>query len=211
MAPTSPSTARASLCAWAEAVSATPSGPTAHHLPGFSAPAVGFEQPFAMLEACHERVQRTLALLARLRAHVRQHGADTDARQAARDVLRYFDLAAPLHHEDEELHVFPPLLAGDDAVLRRVVQRLQQDHRDMEAAWVAARAALASVTQAPPAGWAHFSAPEEATLTGFTRLYDRHLRDEDGLVYPAAKAGLSPKALQAMSADMMRRRGLAMG
>jgi len=26
---------------------------------------VGFEQPFAMLEACHERVQRTLGLLDR--------------------------------------------------------------------------------------------------------------------------------------------------
>ena len=77
-----------------------------------------------------------------------------------------------------------------------------------EAAWSAARGVLASVAQAPPAGWAHFSPQEEATLTGFARLYDRHLREEDGLVYPAAQAGLSPQALQAMSADMMRRRGL---
>jgi hypothetical protein len=80
---------------------------------------VGFEQPFAMLEACHERVQRTLALLARLRVHVREQGADENARQAARDVLRYFDMAAPLHHEDEELHVFPLLLAhGAPEVVR---------------------------------------------------------------------------------------------
>jgi hypothetical protein len=42
-------------------------------------------------------------------------------------------------------------------------------------------------------------------------LYGRHLRDEDGLVYPAALAGLSPDALRAMSADMMRRRGLDPG
>jgi len=177
-------------------------------LPGHRAPAAGFEAPFEMLGACHERVERMLALLSRLQHHVLVRGWDESVASAARDVMRYFDQAAPLHHEDEELHVFPPLLAGGDAVLRQVVQRLQQDHRDMEAAWVAARAALASVTQAPPACWAHFSAPEEATLMGFTRLYDRHLRDEDGLVYPAAKAGLSPEALQAMSADMMRRRGL---
>lgn len=84
---------------------------TTSALPGFNAPSVGFEQPFAMLEACHERVQRTLALLQRLRAHVLEHGADVPAQQAARDVLRYFDIAAPLHHEDEELHVFPLLLA----------------------------------------------------------------------------------------------------
>ncbi|RYF75253.1 MAG: hemerythrin domain-containing protein, partial [Comamonadaceae bacterium] len=80
---------------------------SAREIPGFNAPGVGFEQPFAMLEACHERVQRTLALLGRLRGHVQAHGADEPARQAARDVLRYFDIAAPLHHEDEELHVFP--------------------------------------------------------------------------------------------------------
>ncbi|RYY71287.1 MAG: hemerythrin domain-containing protein, partial [Comamonadaceae bacterium] len=80
-------------------------------LPGLRSPGVGFEQPFEMLEACHERVQRSLQLLARLCAHVRSQGGDDSAREAARDVLRYFDIAAPLHHEDEELHVFPPLLA----------------------------------------------------------------------------------------------------
>ena len=177
-------------------------------LPGHRAPAAGFEAPFEMLEACHERVERMLGLLARLQQHVLAHGWDDGVASAARDVMRYFDLAAPLHHEDEERHVFPALLAGDDAVLREVVQRLQQDHRDMEAAWVTARAVLAAVTQPPPPAWARFSAPDEAALIGFTRLYDRHLHEEDGLVYPAAQTCLSPAALQIMSADMMLRRGL---
>lgn len=161
-----------------------------------------------MLGACHERVERMLGLLAKLQHHVLVHGWDESVASAAHDVMRYFDQAAPLHHEDEERHVFPPLLAGDDTVLRRVVQRLQQDHRDMKAAWVAARAVLASVTESPPLGWAHFSALEEATLIGFTRLYNRHLHEEDGLVYPAAQTCLSSQALQIMSADMMLRRGL---
>ncbi|RYY81317.1 MAG: hemerythrin domain-containing protein, partial [Comamonadaceae bacterium] len=51
----------------------------------------GFEQPFEMLEACHERVHRMLTLLDRLRRHVAGHGTDEQARQAARDVMRYFD------------------------------------------------------------------------------------------------------------------------
>ena len=67
-----------------------------------SGPAVGFDEPFEMLEACHERVQRSLALLARLIAHVDAHGHDEKSRSAAHDVLRYFELAAPHHHEDEE-------------------------------------------------------------------------------------------------------------
>lgn len=177
-------------------------------MPGHRAPAAGFEAPFEMLGACHERVERLLGLLTKLQQHVLLRGWDESVASAARDVMRYFDQAAPLHHEDEERHVFPPLLAGDDAALRRVVQGLQQDHRDMETAWVAARGVLASVAQTPSPGWAHFSPQETATLTDFARLYDRHLREEDGLVYPAAQAGLSPEALQAMSADMMRRRGL---
>lgn len=180
-------------------------------LPGHRAPAAGFEAPFEMLGACHERVERMLGLLAKLQQHVLLRGWDESVASAARDVMRYFDQAAPLHHEDEERHVFPPLLAGNDAALRLIVQSLQQDHRDMEAAWAAAREVLASVAQAPPPGWAHFSPGETATLTDFTRLYNRHLREEDGLVYPASRASLSPEALEAMSADMMRRRGLEQG
>ena len=83
-------------------------------LPGHRAPAVGPEAPFEMLEACHERMQRSLQLLQKLQDHLARHGHDASAVQAAQDVLRYFNLAAPLHHQDEELHVFPPLLALDD-------------------------------------------------------------------------------------------------
>ena len=106
-----------------------------------------FEQPFDMLEACHERVHRMLALLARLKAHMAQHGADTQAQQAARDVMRYFDTAAPNHHRDEELHVFPPLIAQGDAATLAVVTRLQQDHERMEAGWMQARAVLDAISR----------------------------------------------------------------
>ena len=79
-------------------------------------PSAGFDQPFEMLSACHERVQRSLALLQRLQDHLASHGADPQARDAARDVMRYFDIAAPAHHEDEERHVLPVLRAqGEDA------------------------------------------------------------------------------------------------
>jgi hemerythrin-like domain-containing protein len=177
-------------------------------MPGHRAPAAGFEAPFDMLGACHERVERMLGLLAKLQHHVLVRGWDDSVAGAARDVMRYFDLAAPLHHEDEERHVFPALLAGDDMALRQVVQGLQRDHRQMETAWAQARQVLAGVVQPPPPGWAHFSPQETVMLGAFGRLYDRHLREEDGLVYPAAQAALGPQALQAMSADMMRRRGL---
>jgi len=121
--------------------------------PGSRAAASGFaEAPFEMLSTCHERVHRMLRLLGRLREHLASHGHDEQAAQAARDVMRYFDLAAPLHHQDEELHVFPVLLVQGDAAVQSVVRRLQQDHLAMEQAWPRARALLQAVADAGPAG-----------------------------------------------------------
>ena len=168
-----------------------------------AAPAVGFEQPFKMLEACHERLHRMLALLTRLRGHLRANGADAQAQQASRDVMRYFDMAAPQHHRDEELHVFPPLLAQGDAATVAVVHRLQADHRRMESDWAAARPVLEAVVQ----GQAPVPAQEDA-LADFATLYDRHIADEEQIVYPAAQALLDPPAIRAIGEEMMRRRGV---
>ena len=85
-------------------------------LPGHRAPGAGYEAPFEMLDACHERVERMLRLLHKLRAHLQASGWDAQAAEAARDVLRYFNEAAPRHHEDEERHVFPTVLAAPDAL-----------------------------------------------------------------------------------------------
>lgn len=178
-------------------------------LPGHSAPAAGLEAPFEMLAACHERVERMLALQARLRQHLLDTGCDESARQAARDVMRYFDMAAPLHHQDEELHVFPPLLAGADAALRELAQRLTQAHRQMEVAWTEARRTLLAVAESPACGWMPLSAAQTEALNQFAALYRQHLDDENSMAYPAAQAALPPAALQAMSRDMMQRRGVA--
>lgn len=178
-------------------------------LPGHSAPAAGFEAPFEMLTTCHDRVRRMLALQVKLQRHLLDKGCDEPARQAARDVMRYFDIAAPLHHQDEELHVFPPLLAGPDAALRALVQRLQLEHRQMEVAWVDARHALHAVADSAESGWTAFTDLQTAALNQFAALYQRHLDDEDNAAYPAAQAALSAAAVQAMSQDMMQRRGVA--
>jgi hemerythrin-like domain-containing protein len=170
-----------------------------------AAPAAGFEEPFGMLEACHERVQRMLALLARLREHVRTHGVDAQARQAARDVMRYFDLAAPQHHLDEELHVFPPLLAGNDHGVRALVQRLQRDHVEMDAGWASARTVLARIADAKVN---QLPDEDEARLVAFAGLYDAHLRAEEQIAYPAAQRLLDEPARTAMGEEMMRRRGV---
>ena len=175
-------------------------------MPGHSAPAAGFESPFEMLGTCHDRVERMLALQKKLQLHLLSKGCDEPARQAARDVMRYFDLAAPLHHQDEELHVFPPLLAGPDAALRELAQRLMHDHRQMEARWVDARCTLQAIADSLDADCLTLTPDQAAALDQFAALYRQHLDDENGIAYPAAEASLPPAALAARSADTMQRR-----
>ena len=175
-------------------------------LPGFGAPAVGFDTPFEMLEACHERVQRSLELLEKLCTYLHEHACDDSARQAARDVLRYFDVAAPLHNEDEELHIFPLLLAqGTPDVVDRVRQ-LQHDHGNMNMHWQDARRRLLALADGQSNA---FSAEDEATFALFAQGYAAHISSEEDVVYPAARALLSESAIQQMGQEMRQRRGAA--
>ncbi len=178
--------------------------PVQIQMPG-AAPAAGFEQPFEMLEACHERVQRMLNLLQRLREHLALNGADEQVRQAAADVMRYFDRAAPEHHRDEELHVFPPLIERGDPATRAVVARLRQDHLQMESAWRAAREILDAVADG---GKPVLTGADEVVLDTFAGLYAGHIEAEEQIAYPAARTRLTAAALEAMTRDMMARRGL---
>ncbi len=173
-------------------------------LPGFDSPAAGFDQPYEMLAACHERVQRTLDLLGRLIAHVERQGHDTQSRSAAADVLRYFDLAAPLHHQDEELHVFPLLLAQGDARVRALVQGLQADHREMEGLWATLRPVLQRWCEPGAQG-----APDAAlqqVVRRFVELYARHIPAEESVAFPGAQALMDTPRQQAMGEEMQARR-----
>lgn len=178
---------------------------TSHSFPGFESPGVGFEQPFELLHACHDRVRRTLTLLDMLVDYVMTQGHDDKSRTAAERVLRYFDLAAPLHHEDEELHVFPPLLDNGDAALRDAVQQLQSDHRRMQVLWAVLRGPLLSLAKA---GMDAPLPPESmrVDVANFCALYERHIDLEENTVYPAASARLNEAGLCDMSQQMQARR-----
>jgi hemerythrin-like domain-containing protein len=161
----------------------------------WNGPAVGFEQPFELLGACHERVQQRLDLLQRLDAHLASRGADAQARDAATDLLRYFDRAAPLHHEDEERHVLPRLRATGHADL---ADRLAQEHRQMLEGWQRLRPALLRV-----------QAGEGAALgpwRDWAALYAAHIAVEEGEAFVQARQGLGEADLAAMGAEMAARR-----
>ena len=160
-------------------------------------PAVGFDQPFEMLAACHDRVRRSLDLLQRLQAHVQQHGVDDQARDAAADVLRYFDRAGPAHHEDEERHVLPRLRT---AGLAEMADRLHADHAEMTRLWARLREPLLAWTQGTAI------ALDAGLLQRYVSLYEAHLAVEDEQAFAKASAGLDAAALLLMGEEMAARR-----
>jgi len=175
-------------------------------LPHVRSPAAGFEQPFVMLRACHERVTRSLDLLQRLLDHLASVGHDDQARAAAHDVWRYFEIAAPAHHADEELHVLPPLRQSDDPHLVEVARRLQADHDALHRVWGDLGPLLLRVHASPSP-----LAPQALDLlrahaAAFIAIHERHVPLEDDVAFPAALARLRGADLQAMGEEMQRRR-----
>jgi hemerythrin-like domain-containing protein len=173
-------------------------------LPGHSAPAVGFEVPLEMLAACHGRVQHQCETLLRLLAHLKSHGPDRSAQEAATAVMRYFDTAARHHHEDEEQDLFPALLesmAGSDAVcLRELTAALCRDHRQLEQRWSALRQRLLKVAEGVA------STLEDSDVPGFVQLYQQHIAREEAELLPMASRLLSDVDLDRIGLAMRKRR-----
>ena len=158
---------------------------------------------FEVLDVCH---RQTLAMLERLEvvvASLERGEPDEATRRLAADVVRFFATTARLHHEDEEKHVFPRLLASHDADTLQAVQRLQQDHGWLEEDW----RELAPMLDAVALGenWVD----RETLRRGieiFTALSQDHMALEESLIYPQARALAPPGERRAMGREMARRR-----
>ena len=164
--------------------------------------AASFDEPLAMLVACHARMRKQLATLARLERHLPEHGCDADARAAARAILRYFDSAAVHHHEDEEDSVMPRILARVPEA-RALATRLAREHEELAERWRHLRPALSGIA----AGQRAVLSPR--TVLDATAAYDAHMALEEAELIPLAADVLSPDELRAIGREMAGRRGVA--
>jgi len=169
-------------------------------------PAPGFDQPIAVLKHCHDRIRKQLATLEKLLAHLPAHGADQEARAAAAAVLKYFDKAAHVHHEDEEHDLVPMLQAvarDEDAdVLAALVPGILQDHAEMDAMWQDLQAQLGAIA----AGGA--SALSDDAVRRFVQRYTAHMEREEANIAPMAKRLFNPAQMAQLGRAMQQRRGL---
>jgi hemerythrin-like domain-containing protein len=175
-------------------------------VPGMPSATAGFEAPLEMLLACHDRIRSRCSTLLRLRSHVEKEGADAEAIDAARGVIRYFDSSAPRHHEDEERDLFPALLeampGSDPVCLRELTASLADEHRELGRLWAQVRPWLAGVErgETPP--------PDAGEIQSFVDLYERHARREEEELFPMAKRLLGDDELDRIGRAMRLRRGI---
>ena len=172
----------------------------------FRSTAGGFDEPLELWLACHERVQRFCNLLGRLKEHVEKHGADAEAAESATSIRRYFNEAAPRHHEDEEVDMFPRLRerldSERDKTVLDVLDQVEADHLEMAGLWKRLDAALAEVSRGRNV------ALEQPLIDRFATMYRHHIDAEERVVLPALKKALNRNDWQAVGRSMAERRGL---
>ncbi|HKL77622.1 MAG TPA: hemerythrin domain-containing protein [Gammaproteobacteria bacterium] len=168
-----------------------------------------FQHPLALLQACHERMERFATLAVRIGDHLDEAGTPaTAAAGSAERVLRYFDQAAPQHHADEERDLLPRLrgrLAEPASPeLAQLLGGLAGEHQALDAQWTALRPALVALTE----GRAVPAADYRARAAAFQEAQLDHVARENRWLLPACEAHLTAPDWAAIGAAMAHRRGV---
>ncbi|SDG22392.1 MULTISPECIES: pyridoxamine 5'-phosphate oxidase [unclassified Duganella] len=166
-----------------------------------------FSQPIAVLKHCHDRIRKQLQTMQKLLDHLPQHGADVDAQKAAQAVLKYFNNAAHLHHQDEEQNLLPMLHAtardADASLLQELAPGILAGHEQMDRDWSILKSQLEQIANGSSAA---LSADD---VTRFCDTYAAHMVVEEGNIAPMAKRLFSPEQMAQLGSAMQVRRGIS--
>ena len=142
----------------------------------------------------------------RLVPHVAANGPDQAAREAAQNIMRYFDTSAKHHHADEEEDLFPALLkAAPEAELshlHELIDALLGQHRELEQAWSQIRWKLEGI-------WLGIKPDLEAEeVARMVELYRVHIAREEEELLPLAARLLGDAQRDVVGRAMRLRRGI---
>jgi hemerythrin-like domain-containing protein len=158
---------------------------------------------FDVLDECHRQTLFSLGKLAALVSRLGLIGADTEARAMAADIVRHFSVTVRRHHEDEERHVFPKLVAEGNEEIVRAVLRLQIDHDWLEENWMELSPQLDAVAHG--LSWYDMDVLREAAQV-FIALSHDHIALEESFIYPQARKWLDSRERIGMGREMAARR-----
>lgn len=154
--------------------------------------------PIDYLQAEHHRLLRVCDLLDNI---LRRPGED-DSRAGAKIVLDYLRLELPRHIADEEEDLFPRLMTacGADDTVTGMIQVLKEEHAQNAILLESAERALSSLKAKPT-----LDAPAQSGIV-FAETKRRHIRWENALLLPLARARLGAEDLRDLGRGMAARR-----
>lgn len=164
----------------------------------FHTQSVTFAEPIEMLYACHGKVRRFCAQIEMLPDYVTEHGCTDVVLQAVRQISQYFNIAAPLHHEDEEKDFFPLLLQYAPQAQADIDELLRQ-HESLHRNWNAVSAEFAQLEHDS----SYTLQPD--ILKRFVDGYEVHLGIEEPL-FEMGKQYIPPEKLTEIGQIMAARR-----
>jgi len=160
----------------------------------------GFDEPLALLRACHGKIIEHCELIEDIIRALQGNSDELDTRQAARKAITYFTSSARQHHEDEEQNLFP-LLIRQSLKLADLVNSLKQEHRTLDELWLAIEPELRRMPE--PADPDAFIAAASA----FCKLNREHVIRENTDFLPIAQSSLSSQQIKDIGRAMAQRRG----
>jgi len=161
----------------------------------------GFDDPLALLRACHEKILAHCSLLEEMVTHVTRSGPDTEACRTAERITRYFSTSAKLHHRDEEEDIFPRL-NRQSLKIAELVYALKNEHDELETLWETISPELKQLPEEV------FSEEFSRAASDFCNLYRQHIERENMEFLPLAANSLSQQELVEIGESMAERRGV---
>lgn len=169
-------------------------------------PAPIAEQPIDEFSNCHAGILDKLNDLDRLPALL---APAVEARRIASESLDFFTHAVYEHHGEEEQELFPAVLSSavkgaERDQVQALVDRLVQEHRDVEAAWEGLKPHLKAIAKG------HDAALDTAALSQLVAHYKGHARFEETAFLPLAKHILARNGnhMAALGVSLHMRRAL---
>ncbi|MDG6895633.1 hemerythrin domain-containing protein [Volucribacter amazonae] len=157
-----------------------------------------WQDPIEMLYACHSKVKKFCRQLAILPDYLAKNGVNQAVKNDVRQILSYFNQAAPLHHDDEEQDFFPALVKHQPQAQSRI-DELAEQHHQLHQNW-----ALLS-TQLEQLLLGEREQVDQVLIEHFIAGYDSHIAIEEPL-FELGKQCLSAQELQTMGTIMAKRR-----
>lgn len=160
-----------------------------------------------MLLACHQRIRNFTGIAARL-AEAAGAASGPEIANAAEAVHRYYAIALPLHEADENESVYPRLRQRlTDKTERESLQAMVDQHGPIDAV-VAKLLPRWEELKRQPERIAERAEELRANASRLQELWKEHLALEEEIVFPLIRKRLSEADLQAIHAEMKRRRGV---